>query len=76
MKQPSGTPSVNVLAVVLVAVLAAAALPVLGQLATGAILSLGFVVFGVYLVMRGQRAIGAMFVLGAIGIVAALVLRN
>lgn len=76
MGQPSGVPTVNVLAVVLIAVLAAAALPVLGELVTGVVLSLGFVAFGVYLVLRGQRAIGALFVLGAAGIVAALFLRN
>ncbi len=75
MGQPSGTPQVNVLALVLVAVLAAAALPIVGELVTGAILSVGFVAFGVYLFTRGQRAIGVMFVLGAVGIVLALVLR-
>lgn len=78
MKQPDQSPllRVNPLALVLVAVVAGGALPYIGATATGAILSLGFVVYGTVLLAQKQRVLGALFIVGAIAIVAALLLRG
>lgn len=72
----SGPLRVNPIALVMVAVIASAALPYLGPIATGSILSLGFVAYGGLLVARGQRVVGAMFIVAAIAIVAVLLVRG
>lgn len=66
---------VNPIALVMVAVAAGAALPYLGPLATGAILSAGLLLYGLALLRQGQRALGLMFASAAIAIVLALWLR-
>lgn len=68
--------STNPILLVLVAVLAGAALPYLGAVTTGTILSIAFVAYGALVLQRGQRVIGALFIIAAIGIVGALLLRQ
>lgn len=69
-------PPVNPLLLVLIGALSAAALPMLGTLTTGLVLSTGLIVYGLYLLRGGQRAIGGMLLVAAVVIVVAVLLRG
>lgn len=68
-----GSSSVNVIVLVLVTVLAGGAYQWIGRTPTGVILSSGLAAYGVYLVWRGQRTIGALFLVAAGAIAVALI---
>lgn len=72
----NGPLRVNPLALVLVAALAAAGVPTLGPTITATILSIGLLIGGGILIQQRQRALGIMFMIAALAIVAALLLRG
>lgn len=74
--QDKQVPPVNPLLLVLIGALAAAGLPALGEVTTGVILSVGLAAYGLYVLRGGQRAIGAMLLVAAVAIVAAVLLRR
>lgn len=69
-------PPVNPLLIVLIGALSAAALPLLGRVTTGLVLSTGLIVYGLYVWRGGQRVVGVLLVVAALAIVLAVLLRG
>jgi hypothetical protein len=69
-------PSVNPLLLVLIGALSAAALPYLGRVTTGLILSVGLLIYGLYIWRGGRRPIGGLLLAAALAIALVVLLRG